>query len=359
MGSVLPVNGSVDFLSYDNRLRSIETEVNKMKNLESTVRTLQSELSLLKKSSNGQAGPNVQSLTLPIYEKLKQHIPSISRDRSESIASSKRARSTNDSNDELSSDAESVFQLPKKQIKKNARNEKKRKLSAGGPTFSDIAKKIPPNVGSKPKGKYRPAIWGKAENVQSDSSISGAVPEVFMFNFAQHVNENAVKDYLKSQNINSTHVKLVSHKDARKRSFKVSLASYRDYDSLKSGEKLPRGVGVRNFYYPRSTDKTPGELGALATSDSYVSTFTGKTQVEWGCAANISQQVEDFINQSNDELATLSSQNNNILISSQMDASRSTASQDQTNTSLWLVYLHKLIKICPQYRITVPYNGAK
>ena len=88
----------------------------------------------------------------------------------------------------VSSDAERVYQLPKKQINKNAHNEKKRKLSAGGPTFSDVAKANPPSVGSKPKGKHRPAIWGKAENVQSDSSISEAVPEVFLFNVAHHEN---------------------------------------------------------------------------------------------------------------------------------------------------------------------------
>ena len=170
----------------------------------------------------------------------------------------------------------------KGKLKKDAHIEMKRKLSAGGPTFSTIAKMNPPNVGSKHKGKYRPAIRVKAENVQSDSSISGAVPDVFMFNFAHHVNKNAVKDYLKSQNIISTHVKLVSHKDARQRSLKVLLASHRDDDFVKSGEKLPHVDGVRDFYYPRSTDKTPGELGALATSDFYLSKFTGKTQFEGG-----------------------------------------------------------------------------
>ena len=51
----------------------------------------------------------------------------------------------------------------------------------------------------------------------------------------------------------------MSHAESARRSFKISLINYNDYDSIMSGDKLPRGIGVRRFFYPRK-DVTPSDV---------------------------------------------------------------------------------------------------
>ena len=79
----------------------------------------------------------------------------------------------------------------------------------------------------------------------------GAVPDVFIFNCVGNPDEQTVKSYLEARSVAVTNIQKVSHQDARKHSFKVSLGSHEAYDKVMNKELLPRGTGVKIFKHRR------------------------------------------------------------------------------------------------------------
>ena len=56
------------------------------------------------------------------------------------------------------------------------------------------------------------------------------------------MNEELIATNLQSCNVDVKKVKMMSHEEAARRSFKISVSSYEDYDKLMSGEIIPRGI---------------------------------------------------------------------------------------------------------------------
>ena len=70
---------------------------------------------------------------------------------------------------------------------------------------------------------------------------------IFLCNFKISVTEDCVKDNLSAAGIDIVKVRRVSHDEARRRSFVVTVGSLSDFDKLNSGEYIPLNVGVRRF----------------------------------------------------------------------------------------------------------------
>ena len=61
-----------------------------------------------------------------------------------------------------------------------------------------------------------------------------------------------LSSHLITRGIKVTDVKLASHKDAFRKSFVITVESISDYESLLSGEHIPKFVRVREYIPPRS-----------------------------------------------------------------------------------------------------------
>ena len=290
---LLPSSGMQDFY-YENRLRNVESQLSRLQSIEKSVSDLKSEITQLSRPER--LKPKVPGRKDPIPERLRQN--SISSTKSAvSATSSKRQRIESDTEFESSDDDENTgFQIPKYHQKKDRNRDKKSKTSLVPLSYSDKLQS-----GIDKISKRRPAVWGKADPSASHA-LSGAVPDIFMFNISGEPTEDMVSSYLTSCSINVKEVKLVSHANAYKRSFKVSVGSYADYDSLMSGEVLSRGIGVRKFVPPRSDltktiwDSRKGE---------------NKPRPELEKLSPISQ----FIQQSDEELKNLSQRSLNVAAS--------------------------------------------
>ena len=135
--------------------------------------------------------------------------------------------------------------------KYNRQNVKKPKLQSDPPNFANALKS------NKPTAR-RAANWGSAAH-DTTSRFTGAVPELFVFNCKDKPDEGDVKSYLEGKGLNIVCVKMMSPLVSLKRSFKVTVATYSDYEKVISGgQYLPSGVGVKRFDYPRRGFKSHG-----------------------------------------------------------------------------------------------------
>ena len=127
----------------------------------------------------------------------------------------------------------------------NHRGKPKKLKTRNTKSYSDIMKASGP---AKPFAARRQANWGKAS---ISGGLAGAVPELFVFNCAGGPDEQIVKSYLESCELVINNVKRMSPVDAFKHSFRITVATFEDYDKLLSGGILPRFVGVKKFVYGR------------------------------------------------------------------------------------------------------------
>ena len=222
---LLPCNGQADLLAFSIRLQTVESEITRLKNVEKTVLELKSSVpNLPKKNIPGL----VKSNNVPSVRERSRLLSLQSNTSRASHPSPKRARSDSESESiiSVSDDEISSFQVPKYNAKKALQREKKQKVSSDLNSYSNIVK----SSAKKPTGNRRPAaVWGKAEN-PSASSLKGAVPEIFMFNCSPEMDEAIVSSTLQSLDINVRNVKRMSHAQSARRSFKISLKNYNDYD---------------------------------------------------------------------------------------------------------------------------------
>ena len=279
---LLSASGTQDFY-YENRLRNVESQLSRLQSIEKSMSDLKSEMQQLSRPER--LKPILPCRKDPIPERLRQNSMS-SIKSAVSAASSKRQRIESDTETLSSDDDENKgFQIPKYHKKKDRNREQKGKISSV-PSYSEKLQTT-----SDKSSKRRPAVWGKADSSASHALL-GAVPDIFMFNISGEPTEDMVSSYLTSCSINVKKVKLVSHANAYKRSFKVSVGSYADFDSLMSGEVISRGIGVRKFIPPRfDLNKT------IADSRSR----ENKSAPELDKSSAISQ----FIQQSEEELKNL------------------------------------------------------
>ena len=76
--------------------------------------------------------------------------------------------------------------------------------------------------------------------------------------------EELVSDHLKPIAVNITnYVKVISHQNAGKQNFKVSVASYSDFDKVLNpeGKASPRGVGAGKCFQPKNNVELPNSNG--------------------------------------------------------------------------------------------------
>ena len=246
LNQVFPATGQNDF-SYENRLRNVEIDMARLKSVEKSINDLRAEIRSFSRDDWPGPKPGVHVPRQLAQERLR--LTSISSVKSAtSVSSSKRLRSESDIETVGSEDDESQFEVPKYNQKKAKNREKKLKSSPERPSYSS---KLITGSG-KPPLKSRPVVWGKSHVPNVQNSLSGAVPDLFMFNVVGEPSEETVGDYLSSCNISVKKVKLVSHANAPKRSFRISVSSFTDYDKMMSGEVLARGIGLRKFIPPKS-----------------------------------------------------------------------------------------------------------
>ena len=240
--TLLPGNGQFDIQAFDTRLRSMENEITRLKTLEKTVSDMKATL-----PNNNSSFPAIPQNNRQPRERSR--LMSIRSNSSRpSHPSPKRTRVESDSDG--STDDDNPFQIPKYNKRKDLQREKKRKSSNDITSFSEILKSAIDKEPSKPAMKRRPAVWGKSQTTTS-SSLKSAVSDIFMFNCSTDMTEDLIASNLQSCNIDVRKVKMMSHAESARRSFKISVSSYDDYDKLMSGEMLPRGIAVRKFIYPR------------------------------------------------------------------------------------------------------------
>ena len=264
--SVLPANGQIDFIAIDDRLRAVESDLNKLRYLEKSYNDLKGDVRTLQAAK--QQPPTIPHTGIhPVTTNriiADSNHPMHIRSRTSSVSSSKRGRESGDS-DENSDNEDNPFRLSKYQEKKSKYREKRQKLTDDKNTYS---KSLIEGI-AKPNTTRRPAVWGKS-TVDSDDTLSGAVPDLFIFNVVERPSEEKVKNFLTLKGISILEVKQMSHEDAYKRSFRVKVSTHTDYDKVMSGEFLPRGVAVKRFIYGRQKSN-PSQWNTTSMSHPHTS----------------------------------------------------------------------------------------
>ena len=197
--------------------------------------------------------PTVPSIPVVMSDRIKEQsnqsdpINNIVPMRLRASSSSSLKRLREDS--EGDSDVDTAFLTPKYHNKK----EKKLKQSQEKKSYTETLKS---NSAPKVSTIRRQANWGTSTSTTS-AGFAGAVPELFISNCRDNPEEGEIKAYLESKMLNIVSVKMMSQPGAFKKSFKIKVSSFEDYDKLiVGGQYLPRAVAVKKFIYPRSVNAT-------------------------------------------------------------------------------------------------------
>ena len=247
LGVLLNLNGPCDHKMMEVRFQNVEEKASKISELETAVAELRRTVTSMVASSSAQSNPSA-SIPPVISERIKQqswqsvnNSPVQPKPRSSSVSSKRRfkADSDNDSSEEIN------FELPKYNKK---REYKKQKTQSVNNLHSNAGKS-----NQNHKTTYmRSANWGSDS---SSSQLDGVVPELFIFNCRGDPEEGDVKKYLaEEKKLTVTAVKMMSPVGSIKRSFRVTVATFEDYEKLVSGgQYLPRGTAVKRFQQSRSS----------------------------------------------------------------------------------------------------------
>ena len=231
---ILSQNGTCDHKHYEDRLQSFESELSNVKASTNDLRN--TVLAMLVSSKSHTTTAEVTTIPSSV---LQSDYPPLSRPRSSSVK-----RKSNDSEVEASV-PDNMFQFPKEHIKQNARRDKKQKVS----DENNSAPMTPSNSQSSRQPPRREFKWGKSDD--TSGGFTGAVPEVFISSCKPETDIDNVKSHLVTRGIKVVKVVQASHNDAYRKSFRVSVESFNDYESLVSGENVPRFVKVRRYIPPR------------------------------------------------------------------------------------------------------------
>ena len=157
---------------------------------------------------------------------------------------------------DVPSDSAGDLVLPKRQIKKIKRRERRentRKLYSEG-----------------------------TSSVSSSPGFSGKVPYMFMYRCSKDSKADIIKDDLTARGIKVKSVVRKSHVDAEASSFKIAVEGYSDYEKLLSGKHLPKFVKVKQYIYysdyKRSRNvRTPSFVNQPYSSSSPISSTGNDT----------------------------------------------------------------------------------
>ena len=216
---------------HDDRLQKLEGEINGLKQLSSSHNDLKNLVTSL-----------LNSRQVPISQPVNDDPQ---RSRSASVSVKRKSESNQPSPDVMEVESEGEFKLPSYQRKQLERRDLKRQrldIPIPGALAQSTPKRLPP----KPQ-----AVWGKS-STSANTGFGGAVPQAFIFSCAIDTEPEKVKSHLITRGIKVTDVKLASHKDAFRKSFVITVESISDYESLLSGEHIPKFVRVREYIPPRS-----------------------------------------------------------------------------------------------------------
>ena len=123
-------------------------------------------------------------------------------------------------------------------------------------------------VSSATRAKQNPrrdkrTIYGTRQHGSLKSSL--VKTNLFVFRAGIETTDDDIKTYLSDEGINDVQVSLVSHVDARAKSFKVTVNS-KDKDKIMSSDFWPDGIGCRVFYERSSKDnnRRPSVSGPIS-----------------------------------------------------------------------------------------------
>jgi hypothetical protein len=113
--------------------------------------------------------------------------------------------------------------------------------------------------------RRRESIWGKGTEGPADgSSLSGPPPEIFVHNCRITVERENVADHFNASGVQVLEVKKVSHQEAARHSFVMTVATKADFDKVIEGSIVPTGIAVRRYFPPRrNTTSIQGQGGAF------------------------------------------------------------------------------------------------
>ena len=246
------------------RLNKMEADISDLKSMKSQIDDIKATM-IEMITSKGQ--PSV-----PISD--KSEFPSLQRERSSSVVSNKRPRNS-ESDSEHFTDTEG-FQLPRSQIKKNTRTEKKAKLASNSNTlFSDKIKNGTP----KPISRKKNFEWGKSSE-ESSTSFRGVIPDIFLTRCSVDTESQDIVDYLKNKGIQVKNIERKSRDEANFKSFRLAVNTSKDYDLVISGEPLPPRVRVRPWIYYRNNIATTNAGNFKSTQQPSASSSLNKQLAE-------------------------------------------------------------------------------
>ena len=281
LGLLLSLNN--DTVVVDDRFRSIETEIREMK------RTFHAFTATV--NSNNPYPPINAAPSIPTVPRVRVLSESSKRRRTEEG----EVREVSVSESAVEADAtveDSQFELSREQRKRLSRRAYSEKVKQAAPTEkSQVTKQSNTN-------SYRSkAIWGKSTTGNSDL-LSGPPPEIFMFNCRRSVEEANVKEHFHKLGITLQNAEKVSHKDARKHSFVLTMDKRDDYNKILSGECTPEDVALRR-YYRRRVSKENNAVSSDVIRNFLNTDHEDITAMEVSTANNISRSIESAAAETN------------------------------------------------------------
>ena len=234
------------------RLNKIESDVNELKAMKAQMDDMKSTLLAVMTSQFDQN----QLPSAPIIPHDSE-FPPIQRDRSSSVQSYKRPRAS-ESDSEKSTDPEG-FRLPRNQVRKNLRSEKKAKTNqTSPPSFADKLITGTP----KPTSLKKKFQWGKSSE-ESSVGLQGVIPEIFVTRCSLDTQPEQLVNHLKEKGINVKNIQVKSREDANFKSFKLSVFTSQEYDKVISGEPLPPRIQVRPWIYYKNNSVPNSSVGSF------------------------------------------------------------------------------------------------
>ena len=177
-------------------------------------------------------------------------IPPMVRNRLISTGSKRSSSEISDDDEDdntviAESEAASIggFTIPRKHQQKKKRAKRNSVTEKQG---NDLKSSYSTAV-KQPRDKP-PSTWG---TVKANSSLKGAVPEVFLYNCDCDVTKDDVAEYFQTVNISIKKVEKMSHENSQRKSFKLSPKTHADYDQILEGNKLPEGIAARKYIPPK------------------------------------------------------------------------------------------------------------
>ncbi len=112
--------------------------------------------------------------------------------------------------------------------------------------------KISGDVSQRTMSRRMQTVWGNGEEGPADGSeLSGPPPDIFIHNCRSNVSHDSVGSHFTACGIHVVEIKKVSHPEATRQSFVMTVGTQKDYNIVMEGKIVPTGIGVRRYFPPR------------------------------------------------------------------------------------------------------------